>query len=120
MTTFEQERRNVGKGWQPLLDEADRKIRELVDTYTVLQIKEKFGGLRFYVSLPEYTDETAATQVWEIVQQAEEASLLVCEQCGEPAETKQLSGWLRTLCPQHREEAIRRRRELFDEETPGD
>jgi len=60
-----------------------------------VQIKEKFGTLRFYVD--GYHAEIAKR-----IEQAELESALLCEVCGN--EGKQRSqGWVRTLCDWHAE-----------------
>ena len=84
----------VGTGWHklvaPLLDRAEK---EGVD---VQQVKEKFGGLRFYHG-PASEDFVAA------VDAAEAASYITCETCGEPGEMRGGS-WMRVLCDAHEEE----------------
>jgi len=58
----------------------------------VSQIKEKFGGLRFYAyGLPERGGE--------IIQKYEERALITCERCGS-IDNVQLHNdrWLKTLC----------------------
>jgi hypothetical protein len=79
------------------------------------QVKEKYGGLRFYVTGgDEYTRG--------LIDMAEAISFRTCEVCGSPGrQTK--SGWIRTLCPTH---AADRQKELVgadgededDERTP--
>jgi hypothetical protein len=60
------ERQNVGAGWQPLIDELDRQLRELDPDYMVLQIKEKFGGLRYYVTPSADTDDATMRQLTDL------------------------------------------------------
>lgn len=36
------------RGWYPLVVELDEKVRALLPSYVILQIKEKYGGLRYY------------------------------------------------------------------------
>jgi hypothetical protein len=36
------------RGWYPLLVELDEQLRTLLPDYVVHQVKEKFGGLRYY------------------------------------------------------------------------
>ena len=36
------------RGWYPLLTELDRRLSALLPSYRILQVKEKFAGLRFY------------------------------------------------------------------------
>lgn len=42
----------VNDSWIPKLIELDAKLSKVVPNYTVCQIKDKFGGLRFYLSYP--------------------------------------------------------------------
>jgi hypothetical protein len=69
----------------------------------VQQIKEKFGGLRFY-----YTG--GDDKISGMVEVAEEWASRVCEECGSPA-TKQTSGWIKTVCDKHYDEIENRKRE---------
>lgn len=87
-------RENVGAGWQPILDRLEERLNEVAPGYEVCQIKEKFGGLRYYVDLPEGADWDAAMDA---VLAAEEESFRTCEECGAPGESKG-PGWIRTLC----------------------
>jgi hypothetical protein len=60
-----------------------------------VQVKEKFGGLRFYVH--GGTDKHHA-----LISFAEELSYKICEDCGAMQDTKTYTqGWNRTLCPTH-------------------
>jgi hypothetical protein len=59
---------------------------------TVLQVKEKFGGLRFYVEGGDATLEKA-------IEEAEVASFKTCEVCGAAGEPTKRGYWIRTLCP---------------------
>lgn len=97
------ERQNVGAGWQPLIDELDAQLRVLDAGYSVDQIKEKFGGLRYYITPSADTDETVMLQVTDLLWAAEEKSFTVCEDCGstEAVSTQGRHagrGWIRTLC----------------------
>ena len=61
------------------------------------QVKEKFGGLRFYVS---GGDDVA----YAYIDFAEKMSFMICENCGShlgaPSSDR---GWMKTLCPECRE-----------------
>lgn len=57
------------------------------------QVKEKFGGLRFYID--RGTDEH-----FNYIYFAELMSYKVCEECGAPGKTYR-DGWHRTLCDTH-------------------
>ena len=64
----------------------------------VLQVKEKFGGLRFY------TPHTGPDWLRNLINLVEQHSYHVCEKCGEPGQTASFGGWYSTLCPQHTRE----------------
>lgn len=61
------------------------------ESLRVLQIKEKFGGLRIYVS--QETPESLA-----LIKDAEQRASKTCEYCGKPGELVN-NGWAKTLCP---------------------
>ena len=54
------------------------------------QIKEKYGGLRFYT-------DCALNEVYDLIEAAENLSLVTCQGCGLPGKTRD-GGWIRTLC----------------------
>jgi hypothetical protein len=60
----------------------------------VAQIKEKFGGLRFYV-YGEHSEE-----VDQAIANAEAACSVTCETCGAPGLIRNLR-WRKTLCKEH-------------------
>jgi tRNA G26 N,N-dimethylase Trm1 len=55
------------------------------------QVKEKFGGLRFYMG--GGTD----SMIEEFIDQAEAQAEKTCEDCGKPGKIAG-PGWIRTLC----------------------
>ena len=82
----------VGDGWFELLKELSEKLEPL--GVVAAQVKEKFGGLRFYINS---IDKEIAEQVYEYIHEAEAKSYKTCEQCGQPGEQKG-GGWVRTTC----------------------
>lgn len=89
---------DVCQGWLSLLLELVQKIESLEKKYklgiTVAQIKEKFGGLRFYVNnLPD--------NAIFFITESEKKSYNSCEVCGELAEQHKIKGWINTLCENH-------------------
>jgi hypothetical protein len=82
-------------------------IPDEVTQVTVNQIKEKFGGLRFYYSGGDDTVDG-------MVRMAESWAGHACETCGAPG-TSGGRGWITTLCPTHRAEADARYAERFKE-----
>lgn len=86
----------VGKGWHVLLDILYKNLPKETDVWDV---KEKWGGLRFYVSScdDEYYILIAAMELY---------STKLCEYCGKYGETRDLRGWIKTICDSCYEEKI--------------
>jgi hypothetical protein len=85
-------------GWYPILADLETTLSAVDPDYTVLQIKEKFGTLRFYCAT-EASDDDGRRRFDELVGRAEQNSAATCERCGAPgAIHSTASGWLKTLC----------------------
>lgn len=84
----------------PCVDEFDergyREVTEKIDHVYVRQIKEKFGGLRFYT-------QGGDQYVSGLIGMAESWASQTCEKCGETG-TRRHGGWVRTLCDKHEAE----------------
>ena len=81
-------------GWNRIiLDLHNELVKEHPDYY-IVQIKEKFGGLRYYTGA--MTDRGR-----DLIGQAEDKSFKTCEKCGRPG-TPSEYGWVRTLCKRDR------------------
>jgi hypothetical protein len=106
----------VGAGWWPIIEKLcaniqhhtdwwnkNRETRPVVEQVTVNQIKEKFGGLRFYYS---GGDDTVAG----MVRMAEAWADHSCETCGAPGKSR-AGGWIKTLCDTHETERQQRKKE---------
>ena len=76
----------------------------------VVQVKEKFGSLRFYVSAA--TDEQYA-----MINLAEVMSSMTCEDCGKPGRIKAIGGWYRCQCPECRKKSFERLKKLYGVEV---
>lgn len=85
----------VPLGWIPLVNELHEKLVVLDPDYKVCQAKEKFGGLRFYVALSPKA-EMPKTDV--LIEEYEKRSMVTCQRCSKPGETRNKRGWLSTLC----------------------
>jgi hypothetical protein len=90
--------------WEPVVSDAILKIQELIDQgrdIHIRQIKEKFGSLRIYVA---GTDWHLCES---IIAEAETKCNGICVECGSTDDvkraTKKDSGWLQTLCKEHRD-----------------
>lgn len=90
-----------GDGWFDLVYRLCERLEPLVrelnsslqhsDRFEVLQVKQKFGELRFYVS-----HDTAAIDAE--IGLAQQKSLSTCENCGLPGTLGNKDGWLLTRC----------------------
>lgn len=78
------------------IEQGLRIIKDLPARVTVAQIKEKFGGLRFYY---DGGDEYISG----LVTMAESWADKTCEVCGDAGQLRN-GGWVRTLCDTHEEE----------------
>lgn len=91
----------IGDGWIDLVLELDRSLSLIAPDYRVLQIKEKFGELRFYYALPADADPDLLVAAREWVRAAEDHSTHICEECGRSGELRTERRWVRTLCDIH-------------------
>ena len=89
--------KHVGPGWKDII------VRLVDDLYAlgwdgqVAQVKEKFGGLRFYLN-SSYTPEMFAR-----IAEAEDASFVTSEFSGKPGKLRD-TGWLKVLDDEEWEE----------------
>jgi hypothetical protein len=87
----------VGEGWMPIVRNLDKQLSAIDPYYTIEQVKEKFGGLRFYFTtdLNERHEE-----MFDFVWAGERLSFRTCENCGstENVRTQNLRYWKKTLC----------------------
>ena len=96
----------TGEGWYPMIMELMDKIQDIVDAnpeykdLRVVQIKEKFSGLRVYMNYdPEEIDD--------LIDEYEKKSYHICEVCGEDGKERENRHWYKTLCDKHYEEWIK-------------
>ena len=108
----------TGPGWYNLIytltNYIDRRLEHLNKDggnrkVVVAQIKEKFGGLRYYADGD--LDET----MYGAIDFAESLSYTICEECGEPGKLRS-GGWIRTLCDKHEAERQAKIKERFGDE----
>jgi hypothetical protein len=85
-----------GDGWYPLIKDLITDLIVLGWDKQTCQVKEKFGGLRFYIN-------GASEEIYKRIQTAEDLSYETCETCGEKGELRSV-GWYKTLCNKHHEE----------------
>jgi hypothetical protein len=88
-------------GWYFLIDNLCKCIQDYCDDnpqncseVVAVQVKEKFGSLRFYV---ESADDMIEGMIWF----AEHLSAHTCEVCGKPGEIVNSHDWFSCVCPEH-------------------
>ena len=79
-----------GDGWFDLIWKLCEDIEATNEKVLALQVKEKFGGLRFYVT-------TGSNKVLDLINEAEAKSMTICERCGKLGILHQ-QGWWHTIC----------------------
>lgn len=93
---------------QEHIDEAKAKLdEETLKVPVASQVKEKFGGLRFYV-------QAATDKHYNYINFAESMSYRTCEECGAPGKTY-TDGWHLTLCETHA--ALRGKKEEYESDS---
>lgn len=94
-----------GDGWYNLIDklcdwlqfntDSNNHLPKYANQVVAVQVKEKFGGLRFYVDGASDVQDAA-------ISFAESMSYRICDVCGAPGKPNG-SGWIRTRCEEHRD-----------------
>ncbi len=90
-----------GDGWYnliaQLIDQIDsyllHKHKGVPEGFAIVQVKEKFGGLRFYI-------HGGDTAIYELIRFAEEQSYRTCEYCGSNQNIMRSKRWIITACEQ--------------------
>ena len=82
---------DFGPGWNDIVLDLHNKIVKEHPDYYIVQIKEKFGTLRFYTG-------PIGDEAWEYVTEAERLSEITCEECGRPGVLRGDRSWIQTLC----------------------
>ena len=94
---------SCGDGWFKLIYELSSTIQSYIDNnkapqVVVVQVKEKYGGLRFYT---QGEDRLIHGMIWF----ADSLSYSICEMCGSMKNvTQNKKGWISTLCKKCRRE----------------
>jgi hypothetical protein len=96
------------KGWFNLIENLCEDINNELNKpknnnlhIEVSQIKEKFGGLRFYYDCIdiEYNDyKDILNKIDQLISKSENFSFQICEQCGKSGKLINFNGWLKTCC----------------------
>ena len=71
-----------GAGWKDIIDRTHEKLKYIDPEYKIAQIKEKFGGLRYYYNQSVEYGSLASKIMEDIVRSAEYEASYTCELCG--------------------------------------
>jgi hypothetical protein len=95
------------EGWHPIIDDLSKEVSEIAKKFpaingenriNVVQIKEKFGGLRYYVDYHSMSDDDIQ-QIEYVIRNAEMKTFIICEDCGGNGEkVSPKRYWMKTLC----------------------
>lgn len=92
---------HVGEGWFDLIEDLHHALLSLCPGYQVVQIKEKFGSLRFYADITNSYPTPVQTVFYQTINQYEVMSSKICEECGAAGMLREDLSWMRTLCTEH-------------------
>ena len=82
-----------GDGWFDLIFKLCEDIEKLKpENFKAVQIKEKFGGLRFYCVY------SGGAGIEDLLSKAEDDSYKTCEYCGSKENVTSEGSWIVTLC----------------------
>ena len=85
---------DIQNGWYELVKNLIDDLITLGWNKELCQVKEKFGGLRFYIN-------EGSVEIFNRIDKAESESLSICEICGEPGILRTDRHWIKTLCNKH-------------------
>lgn len=84
---------SVGSGWAQLINRVFDKLASIKGTVKIVQVKEKFGGLRIYT-------DYGNVELDKVIHDVGIESVTTCEQCGIAGKIRGDS-WYKTLCDTH-------------------
>lgn len=95
---------SVGPGWIDLIISCDKELQKIDPDYTILQVKEKYGGLRFYYASSEGASTEQGDAMNKVVEKYERIASVTCEETGKDGVLmKSIGGWFKTLNPEYAE-----------------
>ena len=111
---------NIGEGWHDLVRELEADLTAMGVEWEILQVKEKFGGLRYYARLTSQPEDFDEALFWNRVHRAEGESYEICEKCGTRENVTNAGRWIVTLCATHRAERQKAQDEMWKKEDSGE
>ena len=98
---------DVDEGWYQLVIDCDKELTEVDPNYQIYQVKEKFGGLRYYTKQSNPDDKAMSERIAGIIAKYEDIASKTCSATGEPGVLmKSIGGWYKTLNPEYAAENL--------------
>lgn len=91
---------STGEGWDNIVEKLTDMVIAIEPKIKIVQVKEKFGGLRYYIEHDEESTEEQWKKVRYLIECAEEASERTCEVCGKEGKIVG-KNWLSCRCEEH-------------------
>ena len=110
----------VDEGWYLIVADCDRDLTAINPDYQILQIKEKFGGLRFYIK-PINATPKEIKGMNKVIRRYEGVASKTCEATGlSGVLMKSVGGWLKTLNPEYASASLHYARYEVVNKPPSD
>jgi hypothetical protein len=110
---------DVDEGWYRLVIDCDKELTEVDPNYQIYQVKEKFGGLRYYIKPSNMDDKDTLEKINNIISKYEGISFKTCSATGGPGVLmKSIGGWRKTLNPEYAAESLRHQKYSITTPTP--
>ena len=90
-------------GWYQIIKDLIIDLIEMGWNQETCQVKEKFGGLRFYIN-------AGSDEMHDRITEAERLSYETCEETGQPGKLRTDLGWFVTLCDEKYEKRLAKRK----------
>lgn len=93
---------DVDEGWYQLVVDCDKELTGVDPNYQIYQVKEKFGGLRYYTRPSNLDDKHTLMRIGDIISKYEDIAWTTCSATGAPGVLmKSIGGWRKTLNPEY-------------------
>jgi len=86
---------DIEDGWRDLVCDLVDRLEQTLVPFSISQIKQKFGALRFYVEAPR--NHAESKEFFRMIQEAEQKSESICELCGFAGKARSFV-YIMTLC----------------------
>lgn len=97
----------VDEGWYQLVIDCDKELTGADPKYQIYQVKEKFGGLRYYTKPSNLDDKDILKRIADIIAKYEDIASRTCSATGGPGVLmKSIGGWRKTINPEYAAENL--------------